>query len=124
MKKLTLFLLKAVPIIGALCCALNSLLSYFGYDLAWTGYILYNAFLIGWLALAYYFKFCSFYFMLILYILLAEGLNMIEYFHPLPLSDRAIFILHCGIIGLMIIFFGYWHVRDTRKLKKRLKGDD
>jgi hypothetical protein len=122
MKKLTLLLLKAVPVIGAICCASNSLLSYFGYDLAWMGYVLYIAFLLGWLALASYFRFCSFYFMLILYILLSEGLNLIEYFHPLPLSERDVFILHCGIIGFMILFFTYFHVRDTRKLKEHLKG--
>lgn len=121
MKKLTLFLLKVIPVIGALCCASNALLSYFYIDAVWTGYVLYIAFLVGWLSLAYYFRFCSFYFMLIFYILISEGLNIIDYFFTLPLSDKGVFVLHCGIIGLIILFFTYFHVRDTRKLREHLE---
>ena len=121
MKKLVLFLLKAVPVVGALCCALNSLLSYFGYDLVWTGYLFYVVLLLAWLALARYFRFCSFFFFLIYYILTAECVNIIDYLVGIPISDKGIFVLHCGIIGLTIILFTYCHVRETKKIKRHLK---
>ena len=121
MKKIVLLTLKIVPVVGALCCALNAIFSYYNIDLAWTGYILYFAFLLGWFALAIYFKFCSFYFILISYILLSEVINLIDYHFDLPFSDKGIFVLHCGLIGFIIIFFTYLHVRDTKKVKQHLK---
>ena len=121
MKKIALLLLKAVPVVGALCCAANSLLSYFYIDTAWTGFVMYAVFMTGWLALAYCFKFCSFYFKLIFYILTVQAINAIDYLYGLPLTNKGMFVLHCSIIGFLIIYFTICHVRDTRKLKEHLK---
>ena len=121
MKKLVLLLLKAVPIVGALACALNSTLSYFGYDLAWVGYVAHIVFFLAWLALAFYFKFCSFYYMLVIYILAAQTVNITDYLFGLPLTNWDMFVFHAGLIGFMLLFFAYTHVRDTKRLKQHLK---
>ena len=120
-KKLILILLKAVPVIGALCCALNSLLAYFGFDLAWTGYIMYFVFLIAWYALAKYFKFCSFFFVLLYYIITCEVINTIDYLFGIPISDKHFFVLHVALFGFYAILYTILHVRDTRKLKEHIK---
>ena len=121
MKHILLLLLKAVPIVGALCCALSSLTAYFGYELAWLGYVMRAVFMIAWIALAYYFRFCSFYFFLIYYIITCDTINIIDYLRPLPLTDWGCFVLHCAVIGLFVILFTYFHVRDTKKVKQHLE---
>ena len=123
MKKLIVFLLKAVPVVGALSCALNSTLSYYGFDLAWLGYLAHAVVLLAWIALAFYFRFCSFYYMLVIYILAAQTLNIMDCLFGLPFTDWELFVFHAGLIGFMLLFFTYTHVRDTRNLKKRLDED-
>ena len=121
MRKIILILLKAVPVVGAICCACNSLLSYFGYDLVWVGYVMQITFLVAWYAMAVYFRFCTFFRLLILYIIACEGVNTIDYIWTIPISDWDYFVLHCGMIGLFIVVFTYIHVRDTKKIKQRFK---
>lgn len=118
MKKAVLLLLKFVPVVGALCCAGNSLLSHFGFDLVWLGYVMQFVFLIAWYALAIYFKFCTFYKLLVLYIMVCEAINTIDYVIGLPITEWDAFVLHCGIIGLFVILFTYIHVRDTKNIKR------
>jgi len=120
MKRVLLLLLKAVPVVGALCCAASSLLSYYGIDLGWMGFVAQVFFFLSWLALAFYFRFCTFYYLLVMYIAVNQAFNIIDYIYYIPLSDRGCFVFHCGLIGLMIIIFTYIHVRDTRALKKHL----
>lgn len=121
MRKLVLLTMKLAPVIGAICCASNSLLSYYGIYLPWLGYIMAISFLIAWIALAIYFKFCSFYFMLIGYILISEGLNLYDCLVGLPLSDRGMFVTHCSLIGITILVCTFAHVRDTKKVKQHFE---
>lgn len=74
-------------------------------------------FLIAWLAIANYFKFCVFYILLVLYILACEIMNIIDYIWGIPLSDKGMFVLHCGLLGLTIITSTIAHVRDKGKHK-------
>ena len=120
MKKVALLLLKAVPVVGAICCTLDSTLSYFFIDLSWTGYLMDVVFLAAWVALAVFFSFCSFYFMLLGYVILAQAINAVDYLYGIPLSDKGMFVLHCGLIGFMLLFFTYSHVRDTKRFKRHL----
>lgn len=120
MRRVVLLMLKVTPVVAALCAALNSLLSYFDIDLIFLGYVAICFILITWYILSIYFKFCTFYRLLILYTLSAEGVNTIDYVHRIPISDWGYFVLHCGIIGLFILIFTFIHVRDTRQLKKHL----
>ena len=120
MRRVVLLMMKATPVVAALCTALNSLLSYFDIDLIFLGYVAISFILVTWYILSIYFKFCTFYRLLILYTLSAEGVNTIDYVHRLPVTDWGYFVLHCGIIGLFILIFTFIHVRDTRQLKKHL----
>jgi len=118
MRDLMLLLLKLVPVVGAICCASNSILSYLFIETEWLGYVMCITFLIAWLALAIYFRFCIFYFVLILYILCCELLNILDYIFELPISDRGLFVLHCGLLGITIISATYAHVKSVKRTKK------
>lgn len=117
MKKLVLIVMKIVPVVGVVCCACNSLLSYFNIDLTFLGYVMQATFLIAWYVLAIYFRFCIYYRLLVAYILTAEIINTIDYVKPLPIGNWDFFVLHCGIIGLFIIIATYIHVKNTRRIK-------
>lgn len=118
MKHTLLLLLKFVPAVGALCCALNSILSYFEIDAVWLGYIQHAVFLIAWILLAIYFKFCIFYMILVLYILVCQILNTIDYIWGLPVSDRGLYIINIGLIGITAISATIAHVKHTKRNKK------
>lgn len=114
-KKLLLTLLRYVPITGAMCCASDSLLSYYFIDVVWLGYVMRLAFLIAWVALAVYFRFCIFYMILVIYIIVCDILNIIDYTWGIPVSDKGLFVLHCGLAGITFISATIAHVRDKRK---------
>lgn len=117
MKKLVLILLRFVPIIGALCCASNSILSYFGFDLVWLGYVMHGLMMATWIALAVYFQFCLFYKILVLYILACEVINTIDYVFTIPISNWSMFVIYCGLAGITVITATIAHVRDKGKHK-------
>jgi len=121
MKELIIRLLRFVPVIGAICCAANSILSYLYIETEWLGYIMCATFLVAWLAIAKYFRFCVFYILLVLYILACEIMNIIDYIWGIPLSDKGMFVLHCGLLGLTIITSTIAHVRDKRKHKDHIE---
>ena len=122
-KKIALLSLKVVPCVGALCCAANSMLSYFGIKLAWLGYVAIIVFISSWYLLARYFKFCSFYFMLLYYIITCEVVNIIDFKYHLPFSDKHMFVLHVALFGFYTLLYTYLHVRDSRKTKKHIAQD-
>lgn len=117
MKRLVIILLRFVPIIGALCCASNSILSYFDLDLVWLGYVMHGLMMATWIALAIYFCFCIFYFILVLYILACELINTVDYVFHLPFSDWEMFVIYCGLFGVAAIAATIAHVRHQRKHK-------
>lgn len=120
-KKIVLISLKVVPCVGALSCAANSMLSYFGIDLAWLGYVVIIVFILSWYLLARYFQFCSFYFMLLYYVITCEAINIIDCKSQLPFSNKHMFVLHVALFGFYAILYTILHVRDTRKLKEHIK---
>lgn len=122
-KKVILLLLKIVPCVGAVCCASNSMLAYFGFNLEFLGYIMTAVFIIAWYALARYFRFCSFFFILLFYIISCEALNTIDYLIGIPVSDKAMFVLHVSLFGFYTLLYTYLHVRDTRKVREHLEKD-
>jgi len=113
-RKRILLMLKAVPVVGALCCAADSMLAYFGFNLEWLGYILAITLLTAWYALARYFRFCSFYFVLLGYIITCQALNTIDYLYGIPVSDKQFFILHVALFGFYALLYTYLHVRDNK----------
>ena len=120
-RDLMLLLIKAVPMVGVICCACNSILSYFYIETEWLGYVMCITFLIAWIVLAIYFRFCIFYFMLVFYIIACEFLNILDYFDKLDISDRGLFVLHCGLLGITIISATYAHVKHSKRTKKSVR---
>ena len=122
-KKIVLISLKVVPCVGALCCAANSMLSYFEIYLEWLGYVAIIIFMLSWYLLAKYFKFCSFYFILLYYIITCEAIKIIDCNFTLPLSNKHMFVLHTSLFGFYALLYTILHVRDTRKIRKHLEKD-
>ena len=118
--KPAILLLKFVPVVGAICCASNSTLSYYGIDATFMGYVFYCFILVTWLALAKLFHFCSFYYVMLAYLITTDIINIIDYTYGIPLSDKGYFVLQCGVFGFYLLFYTVLHVRDTRNLKKSL----
>ena len=116
-KTLVLLLLKAVPCLGAICCASDSMLAYLGFNLEWLGYVMVIFFLIAWYALARYFHFCTFYFILLFYIISCEFLNTVDFLFGIPVSDKAFFVMHVALFGFYALLYTYIHVRDNKKHK-------
>ena len=114
-KKALLALLRFVPVVGTLCCAIDSLLSYYYIDTVWLGFIMRLTFLFAWIALAIYFRFCAFYIILVIYIVVCTTLNTIDYIWGIPISSRGLFVLHIGLIGVTSITATIAHVRDKGK---------
>ena len=114
-KKVLLALLRFVPVVGALCCAIDSLLSYYFIDTVWLGFIMRLTFLFSWIALAIYFRFCLFYMILVFYIIVCTTLNTIDYIWGIPISSRDLFVLHIGLIGVTALTATIAHVRDKGK---------
>ena len=116
-KKLILILLKFVPCVGALCCALNSMFAYYGVNLEYLGYLMTISFLVAWYAMAKYFNFCTFYFILLFYIISCEILNTVDYLIGLPVSDKAFFVIHVALFGSYALLYTFIHVRDNKTNK-------
>ena len=117
MKRLVLILLRLVPVFAAACCAINSISSFFGREMAWLGYVMHGAMMITWIALAILFRFCFYYFMLVIYVLLNEIINTIDAIWTIPISNWSLFVLHCGLIGFTIIIATVIHVIHQRRDK-------
>ena len=120
MKKFLLILLKIVPMVGALCCALNGILSYFYLDMVWLGYVMHGMMMLTWIALAIYFKFCVFYMLLVLYFLACETINTIDYIFHIPISNWGMFVVYCSLTGVLIISATIAHVKHTKRNKKHI----
>ena len=117
MKRFVLILLRFVPIVAAFCCATNSISSCLGHNMVWLGYVMHGAMMMTWIALAILFRFCFYYFMLVIYVLLNELINTIDAIKPLPISDWNMFVFQCGLIGFTIIIATIVHVYCQRRNK-------
>ena len=87
--KTGLLLLKMIPILLALCCLCNSILSYFNLDvcvLSYVGGISVIPLIFLYLA-SYMFRFCEYYRMFLHYIVITWIINIIDYYIGIPIDD-------------------------------------
>jgi len=118
--KLFLIILKFTPIINALGCFLNTIAGYFDIDLQVLSYICSTS-MTSWIFIfiaSYVFKFCLWYRMLLYYILIINGLNTLDYYVGIPLSDFNLLILYLLIAGITLFTILYIHVKHHKKLTK------
>ena len=111
--KIELYTIKIVPMIYALLCLLNTVLSYFGIDLVILSYIG-SVSLVTLLLLcltSYVFKFCEYHRMFIHYTTITWILNIIDLYIGIPISDVCYLGIQLIIAGisLFIILYLYMH---------------
>lgn len=117
--KLTIGVLKVIPMLLALTTLLNQTLSYFGIDLEVLGYIGGVSLLpIIFLYLASYcFGFCSYHRMFLHYVVVCDILTLFDYYVGIPVSDVELFLINLIIAGISLFLVLYLHQHD--KCNKR-----
>lgn len=96
--KITIGVLKIIPMLLALTTLLNQILSYFGIDLEVLGYIGGVSLLpIIFLYLASYcFHFCNYHRMFLHYVVVCDILTLIDYYIGIPISSVLLLLVHWG----------------------------
>ena len=117
--KLTIGVLKVIPMLLALITLLNQILSYFNIDLEVLGYIGGVSLLpMIFLYLASYcFGFCSYHRMFLHYVVICDILALIDYYIGIPISNVGLFLINLIIAGITLYIILYLHHYD--KCNKR-----
>ena len=94
--KVTLGLLKIIPMLLATCDALNTLTCLLGYDLVVLSFIGGVSFLtLTFLYLvSYVFRFCIYHRMFLHYVVINDLLSIYDYHIGIPISDVGLFLVH------------------------------
>ena len=115
--KLLLVTLKVIPMLLALVCLLNTLLSYFGIDLVILSYIGgVSALPLIFLYLSSYaFRFCEYHRMFLHYVTLNWAINIYDYYIGIPLSDRNMLALYLIITCIFLFVILYLYLKSRKK---------
>ena len=115
--RIELYLIKVIPVILAVICLLNTILSYFGIDLELLAYLGGNSVLsiIFLYTSSIVFRFCIYHRMFIHYITLNWVLNIIDYHIGIPITNRSLFLLYMIITGIFLFLILYFKKHDTVK---------
>lgn len=109
--KLTIFSLKLIPMLLALCALVNTVFSFYGirFDVlsVFGGVSFLN--LIFLYLVSYVFRFCIYHRMFLHYVLVTDILNVIDFYIGIPLSDRALFGAHIAITGIFLFLILYFY---------------
>ena len=115
--KLLLVVLKFIPMVTALCYALNVLFAYMGIELPVLSHIS-GMSLLTWLFIwiaTYVFRFCIYHRMFLYYILVNDLLNILDYYIGIPLSTTRLLMLHLVIICIFLFLILYAYVKCNKK---------
>lgn len=109
-------LLKILPILIALICFINTLLSLFRIDLPILSYLGGVSFipLIFMYLSSYVFKFCEYHRMFLHYVVLNNILNIIDLYVTIPITIRAIVIIHILLFGICLFVILYLYLKSRR----------
>lgn len=121
--KITIGILKILPMTMAGLCLLNTVLSYFDIDCPSISYLSGIGF-IPWLfiyAAACQFRFCNYHKMFLWYVFANDLLCWIDYKWTLPISDRNLFIIHIIVAGTFMFLALYYHQKCKKNFTKKLK---
>ena len=112
--KLTILVLRVIPMLLALVSLLNSTLSYFGIDLMILSYIGSSSLLpLAFIYLASYcFWFCAYHRMFLHYVVVNDLLSIYDYHIGIPISDIGLFLVHIIITGITIYLVLYLHMKQ------------
>lgn len=110
--KSLLLIVKIIPIIMALLCLINSVLSYFNIDLVILSYIGSSSILsfVFFYIASYVFKFCEYHRMFLHYTLVTWIINLYDYYIGIPISDLNYLCLQMIIAGIFLFIILYLHL--------------
>lgn len=120
--KLTIGVLKIIPMLLAITTLLNQTLSYFNIDLEVFGYIGGVSLLpMIFLYLASYcFGFCEYHRMFLHYVVVCDIITLIDYYIGIPISSVALFLVNLIVAGITLFLILYLH--QKQKHVKCFKG--
>lgn len=115
--KLLLLTLKVIPMLLALVCLLNTLLSYFEIDLVILSYIGGVSILplIFLYLSSYAFRFCEYHRMFLHYVALNWVINIYDYYIGIPLSDRDMLALYLIVTCIFLFVILYLYLKSRKK---------
>jgi hypothetical protein len=111
--KITVIVLKILPMLLAFITLLNSILSYFNIDLVILSYI-------GGVSLipilfiyitSYTFKFCEYHRMFLHYIVITWIINIIDLYIGIPINDLEYLYLQMIIAGISLFLVLYFYLK-------------
>lgn len=117
--KLELLYNKHIPMIVALCLAINNILCYFKmYDFCVIGNYIFGMSLLPIIhmyisSIAY--KFCRYHRMFIHYIVVNYSINIYDYYIGIPISSRSLFLLNLFIIAIFLFLILYYYLKSKKK---------
>lgn len=115
--KITVIVLKILPMLLAFITLLNSILSYFNIDLVILSYIVSY---IGGVSLipilfiyitSYTFKFCEYHRMFLHYIVVTWIINIIDLYIGIPINDLEYLCLQMIIAGISLFLVLYFYLK-------------
>lgn len=107
--------IKYLPIAAVVCCILNTMGSFFGFNFEAVGYLFNLLVFIGLILLSYVLQFCAWHRCLIWYVLGCQLLNAFDYYIGIPVSNKGFFMIHVLLIGITIIALTYHHVKKNQR---------
>lgn len=112
--KLTVGVLKIIPMLLALTTLLNQILSYFWIDLEVLGYVEGISLLpMIFLYLASYcFGFCAYHRMFLHYIVVCDIITLIDYYIGISISALTLFLINLIIAGVTLFLILYLHKKQ------------
>lgn len=102
--KTTLYFLKIIPMLIALCDVLNMGLSFVGIECPVLSYIGGVSFitLMFLFLISYVFKFCVWHRMFLYYAVIINLLSTIDLYMEIPMSDKYLMMLHTTLFGIFL----------------------
>ena len=124
--KITIGVLKIIPMLLALTTLLNQILSYFGIDLEVLGYL-------GGISLlpmiflylaSYCFQFCNYHRMFLHYVVVCDILTLIDYYIGIPVSALLMLLIYLSIAGIALFIILYLHQKHVKYIKSTTCKDN
>lgn len=115
--KIELCLLKIIPMLTALMCFTNTVLSYMRIDLAIFSYIAGMSFipLLFMYVSSYVFQFCEYHRLPLYYIAANNIISIVDYHIGIPLENLEIFCLNMIIAGIALFIIIFLYVKSHKK---------
>ena len=112
--KMTIGVLKIIPMLLSFCVVLNMFFDFFGIDsgiISTIGGISFLPLLFIYLA-SFAFGFCRYHRMFLHYIVANNVLTMADYYVGLPVDNVSLFMVHIFLVGLFLFFILYLYKHE------------